>query len=56
MSYRNYLKQKIAEIQSQIGKDSDHADKLREELKDLELKEFEEDLRESGDSQILLKG
>lgn len=55
MSYKNYLKQKIKELELQIANNQGNVEKLREELKALELKEFEEDLREEN-QQILLKG
>lgn len=54
MSYKKYLQQQIKELELQIANSQGDVEKLREDLKKLELKEFEEDLRE--DSQILLKG
>lgn len=56
MSYKDYLKQQIKEIESQIANNVGEVDKLREELRKLELQEFEEDLRESENTQVLLKG
>jgi hypothetical protein len=55
MSYRNYLLQKIAELENKISKDSNEKEILEKELNQLKLAEFEEDMRESSD-QHLLKG
>jgi hypothetical protein len=56
MSYKDLLKKRIKEIEYQISNNIGEADKLREELRQLELREFEEDERESNNRQILLKG
>ena len=55
MSYKEYLKQRIQEIKLQIANSQGHAEALENELKQLELKEFEEELREEN-TQVLLKG
>lgn len=55
MSYREHLKQRIKEIQLQIANNQGQAEALENELKQLEMKEFEEDLREEN-NQVLLKG
>ena len=57
MSYKDFLRQRIQELQHNIDNNVGQVDALKKELKELELKEFEEDLRESQESpQILLKG
>lgn len=56
MSYRDYLQQKIKELESNIANNVGQVDALRKELKKLQMQEFEEDLRESGSEQVLLKG
>jgi len=56
MSYRDELKRKILELEKQIAIDRDKKWELESELSKLRIAEFEEELRESGDSQILLKG
>jgi predicted RNase H-like nuclease (RuvC/YqgF family) len=56
MSYIDYLQQKIKELESNITNNVGQVDALREELKKLQMQEFEEDLRESDSQQVLLKG
>jgi hypothetical protein len=56
MSHKDYLQQKIKELESNIANNVGRADALREELKRLQMREFEEDLRESDSRQVLLKG
>ncbi len=55
MSYKDHLKQRIREIKLQIANSEGQAEALQKELEQLELKEFEEDLREEN-NQVLLKG
>ena len=55
MSYKDHLKQRIREIKLQIANSEGQAEALQKELEQLELKEFEEDLREE-DERTLLKG
>jgi TolA-binding protein len=56
MSYKIYLQQKIKELESNIANNVGQVDALREELKKLQMQEFEEDLRDSDSSKVLLKG
>jgi hypothetical protein len=56
MQYRQELKRRIAELELEIANKTDNKELLQKQLNDLMRKEFEEDLRESGDNQILLKG
>ena len=56
MSHKVYLQQKIKELESNISNNVGQIDALREELKRLQMQEFEEDLRESDSQQVLLKG
>lgn len=56
MSYKDYLRQRIKEVQNNIVKNSHEIDTLKNQLKLLELQEFEEDMRESEIKKILLKG
>lgn len=56
MSYKDYLQQKIKEIEQNIANNVGQVDALKEELKRLQMQEFEEDLRESDSKQVLLKG
>jgi hypothetical protein len=53
MSYKNYLREKIKELKMEIETDKGEIELLKKELRDLELKEFEEDLREEGANQLL---
>jgi hypothetical protein len=55
MSYKDYLKQRIQEIKLRIANSEGQAEALQKELEQLEMKEFEEDLREES-NQVLLKG
>jgi hypothetical protein len=52
---KDHLKQRIREIKLQIANSEGQAEALQKELEQLELKEFEEDLREEN-NQVLLKG
>lgn len=56
MQYRDQLKQRIKELEAEIANKEDHKDSLQRELRDLRVKEFEEDMREEDERQILLKG
>lgn len=53
MSYKNYLREKIKELKLEIETDKGEIEILKKELRDLEMKEFEEDLREEGNNQLL---
>lgn len=55
MSYKDYLKQRIQEIKLQMANNQGQVEALQKELEQLELKEFEEDLRQE-DTRVLLKG
>jgi hypothetical protein len=55
MSYKDHLKQRIQEIKMQLARDQQQSEALQRELEQLEIKEFEESLREEN-TQILLKG
>lgn len=55
MSYKNQLRERIAELQREIQEDKGQIDALKKELHRLEMAEFEEDLAEQS-SQQLLKG
>lgn len=56
MSYKEHIQQKIRELELNIANNIGHVDALKEELKRLQMQEFEEDLRESDSKQVLLKG
>jgi uncharacterized iron-regulated protein len=56
MQYRQELKKRIAELELEIANKTDNKELLQKQLQDLMKKEFEEELRESPDQQILLKG
>jgi hypothetical protein len=56
MQYREQLRKRIAELEFEIECATDNKQLLQKQLRDLMMKEFEEDLRESSDQQILLKG
>jgi len=56
MSYKDYLQQKIKELEVNISNNVGQVDALKIELQKLQMQEFEEDLRESGSKEILLKG
>jgi hypothetical protein len=53
MSYRDYLQKRIHELEHRIKNNLGEKDELERELKKLELQEFEEDLREQGNQQLL---
>lgn len=55
MTYKNQLKNRIAELKKEIEEDKGQIEALKKELKRLEMAEFEEDLSEES-SQQLLKG
>ena len=55
MSHKHYLRKRINELQAQIDNKYGQVEALQKELKELKLKEFEEDLREE-DERMLLKG
>lgn len=55
MSYKDFLSQKIAELEKQIENATGEKTVLQNALNELKLKEFEEDMRTEG-SQQLLKG
>jgi hypothetical protein len=56
MQYRQELKRRIDELELEISNKTDNKELLQKQLQDLMKKEFEEELRESPDQQILLKG
>lgn len=55
MAYKDYLKQKIKELEEKISSSTEEKNAIQEELNKLRLAEFEEDMREES-SQQLLKG
>jgi hypothetical protein len=55
MAYREYLKQKIKELEEKISSSTEEKNAVQEELNKLRIAEFEEDMREES-SQQLLKG
>ena len=55
MTYRNQLRERIAELKREIVEDKGQIEALKKELKRLEMAEFEEDLAEES-TQQLLKG
>jgi hypothetical protein len=55
MSYKDFLSQKIAELEKKIESATGEKQALQSALNELKLKEFEEDMRTEG-TQQLLKG
>ena len=55
MSYKDYLNQKIQELEKRIVYSAEEKRAIEEELNKLKIAEFEEDMREES-SQQLLKG
>jgi hypothetical protein len=55
MSYKDFLSQKIADLEKQIASATGEKQALQNALNELKLKEFEEDMR-TEDHQQLLKG
>ena len=55
MAYKDYLKQKIKELEEKIASSTEEKNAIQKELNRLRLSEFEEDMREES-SQQLLKG
>ena len=55
MTYKNQLRERIAELKREIVEDRGQIEALKKELKRLEMAEFEEDLAEES-TQQLLKG
>ena len=55
MAYKDYLKQRIKELEDKIVSSTEEKNAIQEELNRLRLSEFEEDMREES-SQQLLKG
>ena len=53
MSYKKYLQQRIQELQREISEDKGEIEGLKKELTKLQLAEFEEDLHDQGDQQLL---
>ena len=53
MSYRNELKKRIEELKQEISEDKGQIEALKKELKRLEMAEFEEDLSEDSNQQLL---
>jgi predicted RNase H-like nuclease (RuvC/YqgF family) len=53
MSYKNNLRERIAELQKEIMEDKGQIEALKKELKRLEMAEFEEDLSEESNQQLL---
>lgn len=56
MSYKDYLKEKIEKLRTQIASNTGEVEDLQKELSRLEMQEFEEDMKESENTQVLLKG
>ena len=56
MSYRDMLKRKILELEERISVDSSDKKELEDELRKLQLAEFEEEMAEENNQQKLLKG
>ena len=57
MSYKDFLSQRIAELEKEIEKSTGEKDALISALNKLKMDEFEEDMRtESNPPQQLLKG
>jgi hypothetical protein len=55
MAYKDFLKQKINELEQKIVSSTEEKSVIEAELNKLRLAEFEEDMREES-SQQLLKG
>ena len=55
MAYKDYLKQRIKELEEKITSSTEEKNAIQKELNKLRLSEFEEDMREES-SQQLLKG
>ncbi len=53
MSYRELLLRKIRELEEKITQDTTDKELLQQELNRLKLAEYEEDLRESDNHQLL---
>lgn len=53
MSYKDYLQKRIYELEYKIRNNLGEKDQLEKELRKLELQEFEEDLREQNNQQLL---
>lgn len=53
MTYKNQLKNRIAELKKEIEEDKGQIEALKKELKRLEMAEFEEDLSEESNQQLL---
>lgn len=57
MSYRNHLKQRIKELELEIANKEDHKEALEREMRELMIKDFEEEMREENmQKPSLLKG
>lgn len=53
MSYKDFLSQKIAELETKIQTATGEKQALQSALNELKLKEFEEDMRTEGHQQLL---
>ncbi len=53
MSYRNELKKRIEELTQEMSENKGQIEALKKELKKLEMAEFEEDLAENSNQQLL---
>ena len=53
MSFIVEIQRRIRELESQIQNNSGEVDELKKILSNLQRMEFEEDLREQGDKQLL---
>lgn len=53
MSYKDYLKQRIQELESRVANDKQELDEIQKELNKLRLAEFEEDLANESTQQFL---
>jgi hypothetical protein len=56
MHYREHLKKRISELELEIRTNTNKKSVLEKELQELLKKEFEEDMVEESDRQILLRG
>jgi predicted phosphohydrolase len=53
MSYKDILKKQIMELEKKIQSDSQDKQVLEKELQRLKLAEFDEDMRENSNQQLL---
>lgn len=53
MSYKDYLKQRIVELESKVAKDQEELKEIQKELNRLKLAEFEEEMATENTQQFL---